>query len=118
MEHAVSKGAVWVEAKIPLPAPSLDEMCEIIWSKVTPKTRILFISHIASPTALRLPVEELCRRAKKAGIITFIDGAHIPGQIDLDLSTLQADIYVGNCHKWMCTPKGSAFLWASDEYKD
>ena len=88
MEHAVSKKAVWVEAQIPLPAPSYEELCEIIWSKVTPKTKVLFISHIASPTGVRLPAEELCRRAKKSGIIAFIDGAHIPGQIDLDLSTL------------------------------
>jgi isopenicillin-N epimerase len=90
----------------------------MIWSKVTPKTKVLFISHIASPTGVRLPAEELCRRAKKAGIIAFIDGAHVPGHMDLDLSTLQADIYTGNCHKWMCTPKGSAFLWASNDYKD
>ena len=60
----------------------------MIWSKVTPKTKILFVSHLTSPTAIRLPVEELCRRAKKAGIITFVDGAHIPGQIDLDLESL------------------------------
>ncbi len=73
---------------------------------------------MTSPTAVRLPVEELCKRAKKAEILTFIDGAHIPAQIDLDLESLGADIYCGNLHKWMCTPKGSAFLWASDSIKD
>ena len=114
----MNRGAVWVDALIPIPVPAKDEICEIIWSKVTPKTKIIFISHLTSPTAVLLPVEELCRRAKKAGILTFIDGAHIPGQIDSDLTAIGADFYCGNCHKWMCTPKGSAFLWASDEFKD
>lgn len=77
-----------MEAQIPIPAPSKEEICEIIWSKVTPKTKILFISHLTSPTAILMPVEELCRRAKKAGILTFIDGAHIPAHIDLDLEAL------------------------------
>jgi isopenicillin-N epimerase len=87
-EYCVNKGANWVEAKIPIPAPSKKAICEIIWSQVTPKTKILFLSHLTSPTAIVLPVEELCRRAKKAGILTFIDGAHIPAHIDLDLEGL------------------------------
>ncbi len=85
---------------------------------MTSKTKILFISHIASPTAVRLPVEELCKRAKSAGIISFIDGAHVPGHMDIDLSKMQADMYCGNLHKWMCTPKGTSFLWVSTEWKD
>lgn len=117
-EHVVSKGAKWVESEIPLPAPSREKLLEIIWSRVTPKTKILFISHISSPSAVRFPVEELCARARQAGIISVIDGAHVAGMMDLNLSTLGADIYTGNCHKWMCTPKASAFLWASDQFKD
>lgn len=116
IEHAVTKGVNWVEAKIPIPAPSQDELVEIIWSKVTPNTKILFISHISSPTAIRFPVEQLIQRCKKSGILTCIDGAHIAGQMDLNLEKLGVDFYTGNLHKWMCTPKGSAFLYISDEF--
>lgn len=112
-QYCVSKGVRYVRAAIPMPAPSMEEMAEIIWGTVTPKTKVLFLSHITSPTGIRLPVEELCARARAAGIISVIDGSHSPGHIPLDLSTLQADVYTANCHKWMCTPKGSAFLWVA-----
>jgi len=116
-QYAIDKGAVWRRIAIPMPAPSMDELCELIWSGVNDRTRLLFISHITSPTGLRMPVEELCARARKAGIITVIDGSHVPGHIHLNLSELGADFYTGNCHKWMCTPKGSAFMWTSNKYR-
>ncbi|MCX6140727.1 MAG: aminotransferase class V-fold PLP-dependent enzyme [Candidatus Kapabacteria bacterium] len=114
-QYCVSKGIRYVRAEIPIPVPSAEEIVEIIWSKVTPRTKVLFLSHITSPTAVRFPVEELCARAKEVGIRSVIDGSHAPGHIPLDLSTLQADVYTANCHKWMCTPKGSAFLWVTEE---
>jgi isopenicillin-N epimerase len=114
--HAVSKGAVYVQPHIPIPVPRSEDLVEIIWSNVTERTKVLFISHITSPTAVRLPVEELCARARELGIITIVDGSHSPGHIPLDLAALGCDIYTANCHKWMCTPKGSAFLWVSDAW--
>lgn len=65
-----------------------------------------------------LPVKEICERAKAKGLFTIVDGAHVPGHIPLDLSELKADVYTGACHKWMCTPKGSSFLYVKKEFQD
>ncbi len=106
-------GAVYVRQPVSLPAVSTQNLLEEIWQGVTPRTRLIFVSHITSPTALRLPVEAICARARQAGILTLIDGAHAPGQIPLDLDALGADFYTGNCHKWMMSPKGAGFLYTS-----
>ncbi|MEC8360324.1 MAG: aminotransferase class V-fold PLP-dependent enzyme, partial [SAR324 cluster bacterium] len=103
-------GAKYIHADVPLPLASVAEFTEAIWSKVTPKTKVLFLSHLTSATALTFPIEELIQRAKENGVWTVIDGAHAPGHVPLQLDELDADFYSGNCHKWMLTPKGSAFL--------
>jgi isopenicillin-N epimerase len=96
------------------PGPGLvDEL----WTAVTPRTRVVSVSHISSATALRFPVEEICRRAREKGILSVVDGAHAPGQISLDLGSLGADFYAGNCHKWLCAPKGAGFLWARPDHQ-
>jgi isopenicillin-N epimerase len=108
-------GATIIHQPIPLPVHSSEEMLEQFWQGVTPRTRVISLSHITSPTALRLPVEAICARARQAGILTLVDGAHAPGQIPLDLEAIEADFYVGNAHKWMLCPKGAGFLYARPE---
>ncbi|MBK8025297.1 MAG: aminotransferase class V-fold PLP-dependent enzyme [Chloroflexi bacterium] len=109
-------GAVIVRHKVEVPVTTHDDFVESLWSAVTPRTRVISISHITSPTALRFPVEAICRRAREAGILTLIDGAHAPGQIPLDMEAIGADFYTGNCHKWLCAPKGAGFLYARPEH--
>lgn len=105
-------GASYVQIPINLPVTEPQEVIERFWSGVNERTRLIFISHITSPTALIFPIQEICRRARQAGLLTIIDGAHAPGQIAVDLAALEADLYTGACHKWMMAPKGGAFLYA------
>ena len=110
--------AAYIHQPIPMPAHSLEEMAGQFWQGVTTRTKVIYLSHITSPTALRLPVEAICARARQAGILTVVDGAHAPGQIPLDLEALGADWYVGNLHKWALCPKGAGFLYARPEVQE
>lgn len=103
-------GAKIVVVKVPMPFVSADAFHETVLAGITPRTRVLFLSHITSPTALVFPIERLIAEARARGIFSVIDGAHTPGHIPLSLDALGADVYSGNCHKWMMSPKGSAFL--------
>jgi isopenicillin-N epimerase len=93
------------------------DLVDELWSAVTPRTRVVSVSHISSATALCFPVQEICRRAREQGILSVVDGAHAPGQVAVDLESLGADFYSGNCHKWLCGPKGAGFLWARPEHQ-
>lgn len=108
-------GAKYVRQPITLPVAGKEQIIEEFFTGLTPNTKAIFISHITSTTALRLPVEEICKRAKAKGLITIVDGAHVPGHIELNLQELEADIYTGACHKWLLTPKGCSFLYVKKE---
>lgn len=108
-------GYRYINHPMPLPMTTHQDFVDRLWEGVTPRTRVISISHITSPTALIFPVQEVCRRAREAGILTVVDGAHAPGQIPLNLDELGADYYAGNCHKWLCAPKGSGFLYVRPE---
>ena len=103
------------EAVIPFPRPQSAAIVAGIGAALTSRTRIAVIDHITSPSALVLPVAEIVELCHLAGVPVLVDGAHAPGQISLDLRAIGADWYVGNCHKWLCAPKGCAFLWAAPE---
>jgi isopenicillin-N epimerase len=103
----------WEFAGATLVTCAPDEVLE----RIGPRTRAVSVSHITSPTAVVLPVEEICAAAREAGALAVVDGAHAPGQVPVSLETLGADVYAGNCHKWMCAPKGAGFLWAREEHQ-
>ena len=104
-------GARVVPVTIPLPLTDAQSFTDAVLAGITPRTRVLFLSHITSATALVFPIKAVIAEARARGISTVIDGAHTPGHIPLNLTELDADYYAGNCHKWLMAPKGSAFLY-------
>ena len=110
-------GALFVRQPISLPIQSKEEFISEFFKGLTIHTKMIFIIHIKSSTGLRLPVEEICAIAKEKGLITFVDGAHAPAQVPIDLNNSSFDIFTGACHKWMMTPKGSSFLYVKKEFQ-
>jgi isopenicillin-N epimerase len=115
---ANQQGYKYINHPIPLPVTTTESFLDCLWAGVTKNTRVIFISHITSPTGLIFPIAEICKKAREQGILTVIDGAHAPGQIDINLDQLGADFYSGNLHKWLCAPKGTAFIYARPELRN
>ncbi|MBG39303.1 MAG: aminotransferase [Cryomorphaceae bacterium] len=109
--YCKKSGAKYRQSKINFPIESKASFLKDFWSGYNENTKVVFISHITSATALILPIEEICLEAKRLGLLTIIDGAHAPGQLPLNIDELNPDVYVGACHKWMMAPKGASFLY-------
>jgi isopenicillin-N epimerase len=116
--YCKKSGAKYVRQPISLPVVSKEQILEEFWQGYTPKTKVIFLNHLSSSTALIFPVKEICDKAKALGLITIVDGAHVPGHIDLNIADLNPDFYTGTLHKWMLAPKGSSFLYVKKERQD
>jgi isopenicillin-N epimerase len=108
-------GARMTEAVVPFPRPDADAIVAAVTTALTPRTKLAVIDQITSGSALVLPLQRIVAACHDAGVPVLVDGAHGPGQVALDICSLGADWYVGNCHKWLCAPKGCGFVWAASE---
>lgn len=116
--YSKQTGAKYIRQNITLPVQSKEQLIEEFWNGYTPKTKVIFLNHFSSATALIFPVKEICEKARELGLTIIIDGAHVPGHIDLNLTELNPDYYTGTLHKWMLAPKGSSFLYVRKEIQD
>lgn len=111
-------GAKYVRQPITLPIVSKEQILEEFWKGYSSNTKVIFINQISSATALIFPVKEICDKAQELGLVTIVDGAHVPGHIDLNIEDLDPDYYTGTLHKWMLAPKGSSFLYVKKEFQN
>lgn len=116
--YCKKSGAKYIRQNISLPIVSKEQMIEEFWKGYTKNTKVVFLNQMSSATALIFPVKEICDRAKELGLLTIIDGAHVPGHIDLNITALNPDYYTATLHKWMLAPKGSSFLYVKPELQN
>ncbi len=110
-------GAKYIRQNISLPIVSKEQIIEEFWKGYNSNTKVVFLNQMSSATALIFPVKEICDKAQELGLITIVDGAHVPGHIDLNIADLNPDFYTGTLHKWMLAPKGSSFLYVKKEFQ-
>ncbi len=115
---AARVGATVRTAEIPFPVAEASTVGEAVLSNVTASTRLVVLDHVTSQSAIVLPIQALVDQIEGSGIPTLVDGAHAPGMLELELDSLGASFYVGNCHKWLCAPHGAAFLRVAEQYRD
>ncbi len=115
--YCKKSGAKYIRQHISLPIVSKEQILDEFWKGHTPKTKVIFLNQISSATALIFPVKEICEKARSLGLITIIDGAYVPGHIDLDITALDPDFYTGTLHKWMLAPKGASFLYVKKSWQ-
>jgi isopenicillin-N epimerase len=115
--YSRKSGFVYRRQNISLPLLSKEQFIEEFWKGYNEKTKVVFLSHYTSTTALIFPAKEICERAKELGLITIVDGAHIPGHVPLNLKEIQADFYTGTLHKWLLSPKGCTFLYVNKNFQ-
>ncbi|HXV37233.1 MAG TPA: aminotransferase class V-fold PLP-dependent enzyme, partial [Myxococcota bacterium] len=111
-------GARVVVVAIPFPLESADTPLDALLQKVGPRTRLALLDHVTSATALVLPIGGWIRELEQRGVAVLIDGAHAPGMLELELEALAPSYYTGNCHKWLCAPKGAGFLWVRADRRE
>jgi len=110
-------GARLVEVPLAFPLASSDQVIDAVIGGLSNRTRVAIIDHVTSPTGLVFPIKELAAELENRGVALIVDGAHAPGMIDLDLAGIGAPFYTGNCHKWLCAPKGAAFLHVREDWR-
>jgi isopenicillin-N epimerase len=115
---AKKSGAKIVQQEISTPVSTEEKFMDDFWKGVTSRTKVIFISQITSSTGLIFPIASIIKMAKEKGILTIVDGAHVPAHIPLDIHKLGCDFYAGACHKWLCGPKGASFLFVKKEHQD
>lgn len=116
--YCKKSGAKYIRQNISLPIVSKEQIIEEFWKGYNSNTKVVFLNQMSSATALIFPVKEICDKAQQLGLITIVDGAHVPGHIDLNISELNPDYYTGTLHKWMLAPRGSSFLYVKPEFQN